>query len=141
MHPAVRRSTTHVVAIALSALTIAVFGLQQYLGPNSSVQRMHEAVRRQSVEDFGMLLVEPVEDPFAVELYQTLRVLLAQGRRLQIQQTQTRGRVAHVAVLYTAEGTPNVSIVYVLGLDRGGWRVSARETARVFQMLRGGPRI
>lgn len=140
MNLTVRRSTTTAVAIALSALTLAVFAVQQYLGPNSAVQRMHQAVRQQDPRAYQDVLIEPIQEPVAGALYQTVLSLLQQGRQIQFQQTRVRGKVAQVEVLYMADGLPNVSLVYVLGMDRGGWRVSAVETARVFQMLRAGSR-
>ena len=136
----VQRSQTSgvIVAIALSMLTLSVFGLQQNAGPQSTLNKFHQAVIRNSEPEIMSLIVQPMDANAARTLVLKLWSANQQGAQMRIGRTVIERRRAFVSVIYQYPNGLTEETVWVLNRSRGGWKVNPFETLALFQQRIGG---
>lgn len=114
-------------ALVLAALTLAVFVASQGRGPQSSIQRFHEAlstgdrVALQAVYDRSR---GPYEELLEGQIFELLRT----SRSIQLAQVQTEGRKAQTDVVYDSSVFGLKAVSFVLDKTNDGWAINAPET-------------
>jgi len=113
----------------LALLTLVVFGAMRERGPETPIQRFHEALRNNSTPDALRQLVAPVSgDEFQPLAGQALMMMSQGGGNVVVRKTVYEGTTAYVVVEY---GTPprNPQLIWVVTrTPRSGWQINAFQT-------------
>jgi hypothetical protein len=114
-------------ALVLAVLTLAVFVVSRGRGPQSSIQRLHEALSTGDRVALVGLYARP-RGPYEELLEGEVFELLRTSRSIQLTQVQTMGRKAQTDVVYDSSVFGLKAVSFVLDKTTDGWAINAPET-------------
>lgn len=134
------RLASILAAVLLSSLTLGVFYVLQYYGPESALRKFHRAAVNRDVDE----LLSVIADDSYRENVQFLGSMVENyariGARYQVYKVDRGNRrvVAEVGyVLPNRQLTP--PILWIVEKKRGGWKVDVNETVDIMQRKMFGP--
>lgn len=113
----------------LGVLTLGVFFLLQYAGPESTIRRFHMAAAGDKLELVDRMVVEEAQSPIVAELRLTVRDLARAGGTFQIGEVKFEKLTATANVIYQfRQGTAVTEWVAEKKDGENGWRINAHAT-------------
>jgi len=123
------RASSVLAAVALAAVTLAVFGSQQHSGPESAVRAFHEAVVAEDVgRAEGVLLQSFASSPAARALATEIQANLKRGVSYRMTNVRRSADRAVVTVDYEMNGRTVQNINWYVVLVRSQWLIDADTT-------------
>lgn len=123
-----RDFSSALASILLAALTITVFALAQNRGPQTAVQRFHEAIARRDEPALRAVTLPPTASDDAIALREYVASILQYRPNVQVVRVLSRGRRAVVQVVYTSPSLGIVTIPFSLSKPQAIWLVDSYQT-------------
>lgn len=128
-----RRSAV-VAATVLASVTLLLFSVLQYQGPESVVYRLVSQIHQRNAAGVAPLLVEPLGSPYAdANIRLVSSILAGRGRMVVVDARQTRTR-AEVRTVFRFPSGQTAGLVWYLRKDQQRWRVDSTTTMNALRM-------
>ncbi|MCH8977878.1 MAG: hypothetical protein IH945_01370 [Armatimonadetes bacterium] len=126
------RQTQSIMAAGLLAiLTLFVFSLAQFGGPESALRLYHAAAATRDTEALRTLVLKDPAGPSAQQLQSMIERLLSGGTNAQILSVRRVGRDATLNVVYQSPQYGTVAMQFYVRKPGSRWLVDADATWRL----------
>ena len=126
------RQTQSIMAAGLLAiLTLFVFSLAQFGGPESALRAYHVAVISGDMDSLRTLVLKDPEGPSARQLQSLVQRLISGGANAQILGVRRVGRDATLDVVYHSPQFGTVALQFYVRKPGSRWLVDADATWRL----------
>ncbi len=126
------RQTQSIMAAGLLAiLTLFVFSLAQFGGPESALRAYHVAVISGDMDSLRTLVLKDPEGPSARQLQSLVERLVSDGANAQIHEPRRVGRDATLDVVYKSPQFGTVALRFYVRKPGSRWLVDADATWRL----------
>ena len=129
------RQTQGIMAAGLLAiLTLLVFSLAQFGGPESALRAYHVAVSTRDTDSLRVLVLKDPEGASARQLQSLIERLIFAGQNAQILRVKRVGRDATLDVVYQSPQFGTVTMRFYVRKPGGRWLVDADATWRTWRL-------
>jgi len=128
------RRSAIVAASVLATVTLGLFYVLQYQGPESVVWRFVGKVSERSAPGVAPLLVEPIGDPYAAAQVRLVSSILGSGGRMSVISARQLGAQAEVKTIFRFPSGQTAGLRWYLRKDNARWRVDATATVDGMRM-------
>ncbi|MCO5297764.1 MAG: hypothetical protein M9921_12985 [Fimbriimonadaceae bacterium] len=137
MKPSIRGADAWIASGLLAVLTLSVFWVLQYYGPESAIRRFHVATLSGDLAELQQVTSEDVGDPAVLSLREKVYLIAKAGGTFELGRMGLDGRSVTAEVRYRI---PRLGILVTVWLVQkppsdNHWKINATRTLANFRAL------